>query len=226
MRRTSCALLLHALLKFAAGLLAAGLLLFLPAGTLNYPGARRLLVLLFVPLLLVGAVLFFRAPALLQKRLRAREPQAAHRGVVAASGLLFVLGFAAAGLDFRFGWTSVPPWLVRAASLLLLAAYACYAEVLRENAWLSRTVEVQRGQRVIDTGLYGIVRHPMYLATLALFLSIPLVLGSWVSFAAFLPYPALLVRRIRSEEAVLRAQLPGYAAYMRQVRYRLVPFLW
>ena len=219
-------LLISALTKYLAGLFLMGLLLFLPAGTVNYPGGLLFCGLLFVPMFLLGIILFIKAPSLLEKRLRSKEAQAEQKQVVGLSALMFMGGFVLAGLDFRFGWTSVPPWIVIIASILLLASYGLYAEVMRENAWLSRTVEVQEGQTVVDTGLYGIVRHPMYAMTTLLFLSMPLVLGSWIAFAVFLIYPALMVKRIKNEEALLEAELPGYRDYQKKVRYRMIPFLW
>ena len=219
-------LLLRALTKYLAGLALMGLLLFLPAGTLTYPGGWLFCCLLFGPMLILGIVLFVKAPALLEKRLRAKETQLQQKQVITLSGLMFVGGFVLAGLDFRFGWTAVPRRLVIIASLLLLASYGLYAEVMRENAWLSRSVEVQEGQTVVDTGLYGIVRHPMYAVTTVLFLSMPLVLGSWLSFVLFLVYPALMVKRIRGEEQLLEAELPGYRDYQKKVKYRLFPFIW
>ena len=219
-------LLISALTKYLAGLFFVGLILFLPAGTLQYPNAWRFCALLFLPMLVLGLVLFLKAPALLEKRLHSRENQAAQKQVVGIAALMFMGGFVLAGLDFRFGWTRVPVWLINAASILLLVSYGLYAEVMRENAWLSRTVEVQEGQQVIDTGLYGIVRHPMYAVTTILFLSIPLVLGSWISFAAFLIYPVLMAKRIQGEEALLEKELPGYRQYQKKVKYRMIPFLW
>ena len=219
-------LLRDGLIKYFAGLILLGVFLFLPAGTLRWGNGWLFLALLFIPMLILGIVLYLRAPGLLEKRLNAKEKQTAQKGVQAWSGLMFMAGFILAGLDFRFQWTVVPAWLVLAASLVFLLSYGMYAEVMRENAYLSRTVEVQEGQKVIDTGLYGIVRHPMYTATIFLFLSLPLVLGSWVSFAVFLVYPVLMVVRIRNEEQVLLAGLPGYAEYRNKVRYRLIPFLW
>lgn len=219
-------LLISALAKYLAGLFLVGLILFLPAGTLQYPNGWRFCALLFLPMLLLGLVLFLKAPALLEKRLHSRENQAAQKQVVGIAALMFMGGFVLAGLDFRFGWTRVPVWLINAASILLLVSYGLYAEVMRENAWLSRTVEVQEGQQVIDTGLYGIVRHPMYAVTTMLFLSIPLVLGSWISFAAFLIYPVLMAKRIQGEEALLEKELPGYRQYQKKVKYRMIPFLW
>ncbi len=219
-------LLLQAIAKYLAGLAMMGLVLFLPAGTLCYPNGWLFCGLLFLPMLLLGIVLFLKAPRLLEKRLQARETQAEQKQVITLSLLLFVGGFAAAGLDFRFGWSVVPTWMVISASILLLVSYGLYGEVMRENAWLSRSVEIQDGQQVVDTGLYGVVRHPMYAVTTLLFLSMPLVLGSWVSFCLFLIYPVLLVKRIRNEEALLESGLPGYRDYQKKVRYRMIPFLW
>ena len=215
-----------ALIKFTTGFLLVGALLFLPAGSFLYVNAWLFIALLFVPMLLLGAVLLVKAPELLEKRLNVKETESAQKAVVAISGLMFVIGFAVAGLDFRFGWSHVPLWVVSVAALVLLAAYALYAEVMRENAYLSRTIEVQDDQKVVDTGLYGIVRHPMYTATLWLFLAIPLVLGSWWSLACFLPYIAVIVVRIRNEEKVLEAGLHGYTEYQKRVKYRLIPFVW
>lgn len=219
-------LLLSALTKYLAGLILMGLLLFLPAGTLAYPGGWLFCGLLFIPMLILGIVLFIKAPALLEKRLRTKETQMQQKQVIGLSALMFVGGFVLAGLDFRFGWTQVPRWLIITASLFLLASYGLYAEVMRENVWLSRSVEVQEGQTVVDTGLYGIVRHPMYAVTTVLFLSMPLVLGSWIAFLLFLIYPVLMVKRIRGEEQLLEAELPGYRAYQEKVKYRMIPFLW
>lgn len=216
----------QALFKFALGLLLVGALLFLPAGSFLYINAWLFIALLFAPMLLLGAALLVKAPKLLEKRLNAKETEGAQKGVVAISGLMFVIGFVVAGLDYRFGWSHVPLWAVAVAAVVLLAAYALYAEVMRENAYLSRTIEVQNDQKVVDTGLYGIVRHPMYAATLWLFLAIPLVLGSWWSLVCFLPYIAVIVVRIRNEEQVLEAGLVGYTAYQKRVRYRLIPFVW
>ena len=219
-------LLFNALTKYLAGLLMVGVLLFLPAGTLDYPGAWRFIGLLFIPMLLLGAVLLIKAPELLKKRLASREKETAQKTVIALSLLMFVGSFILAGLDFRFGWSRMPGWVSAAAAVILLVSYALYAEVMRENAYLSRTVEIQAGQKVIDTGLYGIVRHPMYMATTLLFLSIPLVLGSWWAFAVFLIYPVLLAGRIKNEEAVLEAGLPGYREYKQKVKFRMIPLIW
>ena len=219
-------LLLNALTKFAGGLLMVGLLLFLPAGSFEYINAWLFCVLLFVPMLVLGAVLLIKAPDLLRKRLDTKEKEKTQKGVIALSGLLFLGGFIVAGLDFRFGWSQIPAWLVAAASVILLISYGLYAEVMRENAYLSRTVKVHENQKVIDTGLYGIVRHPMYAVTLWLFLAIPIVLGSWFSLICFLHYPIVIVIRILNEEKVLTEGLEGYAAYKKKVRYRLIPFIW
>lgn len=219
-------LLLNAITKYLAGLIIVGLLLFLPAGTPRYPGGWRFVGLLFIPMLLLGVVLFLKAPELLKKRLASREKEDTQKAIVGLTLLMFVGGFIVAGLDFHFGWSAMPGWLSTAASVVLLASYGLYAEVMRENAYLSRTVEVQEGQTVIDTGLYGIVRHPMYMATTLLFLSIPLVLGSWWAFAIFLIYPGLLAGRIKNEETVLEAGLPGYTEYKQKVKFRMIPFIW
>ena len=219
-------LLAQGLLKMLSGMLIVGLVLFLPAGSWNYFNGWLFCGLLFLPMLVLGALLLWKAPALLEKRLNTKEQEKAQMAVVAVSSLLFLAAFVAAGLDFRFGWTHVPIWLVCLAAVLQLAAYGLYAEVMRENAWLSRTVEVQENQKVIDTGLYGIIRHPMYTATILLFLAMPLVLGSWVSFAIMLLYPVVIVFRIRNEEQVLEAGLAGYREYKQRVRCRLLPFIW
>ena len=219
-------LLVNALLKFVSGFAAVGLLLFLPAGTLRYWNAWLFSALLFLPMLMVGILLFLKAPELLEKRLNTREQEGTQKAVVALSALMFCLGCVLAGLDFRFGWSHMPTWLVAAAAVLQLVSYGLYAEVMRENAYLSRTVEIQENQNVIDTGLYGVVRHPMYLAVTLLFLTIPLVLGSWPCFVLFLCTPALLVLRIRNEEQVLVRGLPGYTEYQQRVRWRLIPFIW
>ena len=219
-------LLAQGLLKMLSGMLIVGLVLFLPAGSWNYFNGWLFCGLLFLPMLVLGALLLWKAPALLEKRLNTKEQEKTQMAVVAVSSLLFLAAFVAAGLDFRFGWTHVPIWLVCLAAVLQLAAYGLYAEVMRENAWLSRTVEVQENQKVIDTGLYGIIRHPMYTATILLFLAMPLVLGSWVSFAIMLLYPVVIVFRIRNEEQVLETGLAGYREYKQRVRYRLLPFIW
>ena len=215
-----------ALIKFTAGLLLVGALLFLPAGSLAYMNGWLFIGLLFIPMLFLGIVLLIKAPNLLEKRLSAKEKESTQKGVVALSGLLFIAGFVVAGLDFRFGWSKMPLWVVITASVVLLISYGLYAEVMRENAYLSRTIEVQENQKVVDTGLYGIVRHPMYAVTLWLFLAIPVVLGSWWSLLCFLPYIAVIVIRIRNEETVLEAGLDGYVEYKKRIKYRILPFIW
>ena len=219
-------LMLHALAKYLVGLVLVGAMLFLPAWTLDYPGAWLFIALLFIPMLLMGILLFLKAPALLEKRLHNKESEKAQRGVIALSGLMFPIGFVLSALDFRFAWSHVPLWLTVTASVLFLVGYGMYAEVMRENAYLSRTVEVQEGQRVISTGLYGIVRHPMYLATLLMFLPLPLILGSFFGLIPFALYPVVTVIRILNEEKVLTSGLEGYAAYKARVKYRLIPFVW
>lgn len=216
----------QAVLKFTAGVAMVGLLLFLPAGSLSYWKAWLLMGILFVPMFFAGIIMMGKSPELLRKRLNARETQAEQSAVIKLSGLMFLLGFVLAGLDYRYQWFPLPDWVSWAAAGVFLLAYLFYAEVLRENQYLSRTVEVQEGQKVIDTGLYGIVRHPMYTATLLLFLAMPLVLGSLPSFIMFLAYPAIIVKRIRNEEEVLEKELSGYAEYKRKVTKRLIPFLW
>ena len=219
-------LLLSALTKFLLGLILVGAILFLPAGSFSFTGGWLFIALLFIPMIFLGVALFVKAPDLLEKRLGAKEKENTQKGVVALSGLLFLAGFIVAGLDFRFGWSHVPTWLVITASVALLVSYALYAEVMRENAYLSRIIEVQEGQKVVDTGLYGIVRHPMYAVTVWLFLSIPLVLGSFWSLLCFAPYPIIMAVRILNEEKVLTQGLDGYADYRKKVKYRLMPFIW
>ena len=219
-------LFFSAMTKFALGLVCMAALLFLPAGTVHYGRGWLLLAILFVPMFVAGIVLMAVNPALLRRRLQMREQQAEQKQVIGLSALMFLCGFAAAGLDFRFGWSALPGWTTPCAAVVFLLSYALYAEVLRENTWLSRTVQVQQGQTVVDTGLYAVVRHPMYFAVTFLFLSMPQVLGSLVSFVLFLPFPFLLAKRIRNEEAVLEAELPGYTEYKTRVKYRLIPFIW
>ena len=219
-------LLLDAVKKTVAGVILIGLLLFLPAGTMQYWNGWLFCAVLFIPVVIMGVVLFLKAPDLLRKRLQEKEEQAEQRSVVALSGLMFVGGFVLAGLDFRFGWSGMPNWLVYTAAALFVVGYGLFAEVMRENAYLSRTVEVQENQVVVDTGLYGIVRHPMYSATVLMFLAMPVILGSYVSFVVFLVYPFLIAKRIRNEEQVLEEGLQGYAEYKEKVKYRMVPFIW
>lgn len=219
-------LLFNALTKFIAGILLIGLLIFLPAGTFGYLGGWLFMAVLFVPVLIMGAILLFRAPELLKKRLNGKETDRTQRKVVAFSAIMFLVGFIVAGLDFRFGWSFVPVTIQIIASVIFLSAYGLYAEVMRENAYLSRTVEVTENQRVVDKGLYGIVRHPMYMATILLFLMIPLILGSWYSFIVFLLYPVIIARRIENEEQILSEQLNGYTEYKQSVKYKIIPFIW
>lgn len=219
-------LLISALTKFICGVLAVGLLVFLPAGTLNYRGGWLFCGLLFIPMLILGIVLYMKAPELLKKRLASKEKEKTQKGVVAFSGLAFILSFVLSGLDFRFGWSEVPTWLIILASAVFLISYGLYAEVMRENAYLSRNIEIQEGQKLIDTGLYGIVRHPMYTATVFMFTAIPLVSGSWYGLAPMLTYPVVIVIRILNEEKVLSEGLDGYIDYKKKVKYRLLPFIW
>lgn len=219
-------LLFNALAKFTCGVLLVGLLIFLPAGTLHYPCGWLLMALLFVPMLIAGFVMLGKSPEFLAKRLDAKEKQATQKGVVAFSGLMFIAGFVVAGLDFRFGWSRMPLPVTVVASVLFLLAYALYAEVMRENAYLSRTIKVEEGQKVVDTGLYGIVRHPMYSATILLFLMIPIVLGSWYALIVFAFYPAIIIVRLKDEEALLTRELAGYEDYKKKVKFRLLPFIW
>jgi protein-S-isoprenylcysteine O-methyltransferase Ste14 len=216
----------EAILKFALGVVLVGVLLFWPAGTLDWWNGWLFMGILFVPMFLAGLVMMAKSPNLLRSRLKAKEEQKEQDKVVKLSGLMFLVGFILAGLNVRFGWLTLPDWAVWMAAALFLLAYALYAEVLRENAYLSRTIEVQEGQKVVDTGLYGIVRHPMYAVTLLLFLSMPLVLGSPISFVIFLAYPFLIAKRIRNEEEVLTEGLEGYGDYLNKVKYRLIPFVW
>lgn len=219
-------LFVQAIAKFLLGVVLVGLLIFLPAGTLRFSSGWLLMGILFVPMFGAGLVMLAKNPGLLQSRLKAKETQREQNLVVKLSGLMFIAGFVMAGLDFRFGWLVLPGWVKWVAAALFLIAYLLYAEVLRENAFLSRTIEVQENQTVVDTGLYGIVRHPLYAVTLLLFLSMPLVLDSLLAFLCFLPYPFLIAKRLLSEEAFLEKELPGYAEYKKKVKYRLIPGIW
>ena len=219
-------LFIQALTKFVAGLLLVGLLLFLPAGTFDYWQAWLFIGILFGPMFIAGIVLMVRQPDLLRKRLSAKEEQNEQKRVVALSGLLFVAMFVVAGLNFRFGWLLLPEWTTYVAAVIFLISYALYAEVMRENIWLSRTIEVQENQQVVSTGLYGVVRHPMYSATLLLFLSMPLVLNSVFSFILMLLYIPVIALRIRNEEQVLERELNGYTEYKQRVKYKLIPYIW
>lgn len=219
-------LFIQAITKFLFGFVLIGLMIFLPAGTLSFFNGWLFMGILFVPMFLAGIVMMFKNPDLLKSRLDAKEKQREQSIVVKLSGLMFMSGFIVAGLDFRFGWLTLPKGVVIVAAIVFLVAYILYAEVLRENTYLSRTIEVQENQKVIDTGLYGIVRHPMYSVTLLLFLSMPLVLGSIYSFLIFLSYPFIIAKRIKGEEEFLEKELDGYREYKQKVRYRLIPFIW
>lgn len=219
-------LIIQAIAKYLSGLLLVSVLLFIPAGTIYYWNAWLFIGVLFVPMLIAGIVLSIKNPGLLRKRLNAKEKESEQKKVILLSSLMFIGGFIVAGLDYRFKWLVLPEWLVIAAIAVLLFGYLLFAEVLRENAYLSRVVEVQEGQKVVDSGLYGIVRHPMYASTILLFLSMPLVLGSLFSFLIFLIYPVITVMRIRNEEKVLEKNLEGYSEYKKRIMYRLIPFIW
>ena len=219
-------LFLQAIIKFVFGVLLVGLLVFLPAGTLQFFEGRLFMGILFIPMFFAGIVMMVKNPGLLESRLNAKERQADQGLVVKLSGLMFLAGFIVAGLDFRFEWLTLPKGISIGAAVVFLIAYVLYAEVLRENTYLSRIIEVQENQKVIDTGLYGIVRHPMYFATVLLFLAMPLVLGSLISFVIFLAYPLIIAKRIRGEEQFLEQELPGYKEYKEKVKYRLIPFVW
>ena len=219
-------LFISAIVKFLLGVVLVGVLVFLPAGTLSFTGGWLFMGILFVPMFIAGIVMMVKNPYLLEKRLDAKEEEAEQSLVVKLSGLMFLAGFIVAGLDYRFGWLPLPKMVNIVAAVLFLIAYALYAEVLRENTYLSRTIEVQEDQKVIDTGLYGIVRHPMYSATLLLFLSMPLVLGSLYAFIIFLAYPLIIVKRLKAEEEFLERELKGYKEYKQKVKYRLIPFIW
>ena len=219
-------LLLSAIIKFSFGIIFVGLLLFLPAGTFNYFNAWLFMSLLFIPMFILGIFLFIKSPELLEKRLNAKEKEKTQKGVVGFSAILFLASFLIAGFDYRFDWSVIQMWCVILASVIVLVSYGMYAEVMRENIYLSRTIEVQENQKVIDTGLYGIIRHPMYAVTIWLFLAIPIVLGSWWALLCMVPYPFLIAIRILNEEKVLENNLSGYKEYKAKVKYRLVPFIW
>ena len=219
-------LFISAISKLVIGLGAIATLLFAPAGTFAFPGAWRLLMLLFIPMIIMGVTLLIWAPETLSRRLRSKEERVKQKGVVALSGLLFVASFILAGLDFRFGWSSLPNWALWTSSIVFLLSYGMYAEVMRENEWLSRSIEVMEGQKVVSTGLYGIVRHPMYTATILMFLAMPLVMGSWWAFLVMIPYVLAIVTRIKDEETLLTKELEGYQEYKEKVRWKLIPYIW
>lgn len=219
-------LFFQAIIKFLLGVLIIGTMLFIPAGTFEYWNAWLFMGLLFIPMFLAGIMLMIKNPELLQKRLNAKEKENDQKKVIMFSGLMFVSGFIVAGLNYRFEWIELPNVVIAISSILFIIAYVLYAEVLRENTYLSRTIEVQENQKVIDTGLYGIVRHPMYAVTIMLFLMIPLVLGSLISFIIFLAYPIIIAKRIKNEEKVLEKNLNGYTEYKKKVKYKILPFIW
>ena len=216
----------QAIVKFLGGVLMVGLLLFLPAGTFRYWQGWLLMGILFIPMFIAGLIMMKKSPDLLRKRLDVKEEQSGQKAVIGLSALMFLAAFVVAGLNFRFGWLVLPAWVSWAAAAVFLLAYVLYAEVLRENVWLSRTIEVQENQKVIDTGLYGVVRHPMYMTTLLIFLSMPLVLGSPFSFMIMLFYIPIIAKRIRNEEKVLESGLEGYADYKKRVKYKVIPYVW
>ena len=219
-------LFIQAITKFIFGVLLVGILVFLPAGTFAFMNGWIFMGILFVPMFLAGLVMMAKNPELLKKRLDAKEKQSDQSLVIKLSGLMFLAGFVVAGLNYRFAWHILPMWVSIVAAVVFLIAYLLYAEVLRENTYLSRTIEVQENQKVIDTGLYGIVRHPMYSVTLLLFLAMPLVLGSIISFIIFLEYPFIIAARIKGEEKFLAEELEGYKEYQKRVKYKLIPFVW
>ena len=214
------------IIKFVCGVVIIGILLFVPAGSFGFWQGWLLMGILFVPMFVAGLIMMKRSPGLLRKRLSTKEEQSEQKTVLLLSGFMFIAAFVVAGLNFRFGWLTLPNWIPILFAVVFLLAYALYAEVMRENAYLSRTVEVQENQQVVDTGLYGIVRHPMYMTTLLLFLSMPLVLGSVISFLIMLLYLPIITKRMRNEEQVLAEGLPGYAEYMKKIKYRVIPFIW
>lgn len=219
-------LFIQAITKMVLGIIVVGILIFLPAGTIFFPNGWVLMAVLFVPMFFAGIIMMFKSPELLKRRLNAKEKQKEQSLVVKLSAIMFALGFITSGLDFRFEWSAVPKSVVIFAVMVFLLAYIIYAEVIRENTYLSRTIEVQENQKVIDTGLYSVVRHPMYTETILLFLSMPIILGSVYSFLIFLVYPFIISKRIKYEEEFLEKELGGYAEYKKKVKYRLIPFVW
>lgn len=217
---------IQAFIKFVFGLITVMLLVFVPAGTLNYINGWILIGILFIPMMIMGIVMSVKNPELLKKRLNTKEKISEQKNIIRFSGIIFLTGFIVAGLNYRFKWLIIPQWIVIVSSIIFLLSYAMYAEVLKENTYLSRTVEVQENQKVIDTGLYGVIRHPMYTATIIMFLSIPMVLGSVHSFIIFLLYPVIIVMRLKNEEKFLENNLDGYSQYKNKVKYRLIPFIW
>ena len=219
-------LFIGALVKLMVGLSAIALLLFAPAGTFAFPGAWRLICALFIPMFIIGIAFFIWHPETHSKRLRSKEERTKQKGIVAFSGLIFIASFILAGLDYRFGWSDIPSWIIWGSTTLFLLSYGMYAEVMRENEWLSRSIEVIEGQKVINSGLYGIVRHPMYTATIGMFLSMPIMVGSWWAFMAMIPYVPIIICRIKDEEMLLTNELDGYPEYKQKVKWRLIPYIW
>lgn len=219
-------LFLQAIIKIVLGIFIVGLLIFVPANTLNFWNGWLFMGLLFIPMFIAGIVMMIKTPDLLKRRLDIKEKQGEQKVVVALSGLMFIAGFIIAGLNFRYNWIQIPNIVVIISSIVFLLSYVLYAEVLRENKYLSRTIKVEKNQKIIDTGLYGIVRHPMYFSTIFLFLSMPLILGSIISFVIFLIYPFIIAKRIKNEEEVLEKELEGYKEYKDKVKYRMIPFIW
>ena len=219
-------LFISALSKLIVGLSVIATLLFVPAGTFAFPGAWRLICALFIPMMIIGLVFYIWSPETLSKRLRSKEERTKQKGVVAFSGLIFIASFILAGLDYRFGWSAIPSWVIWGCTTLFLLSYGMYAEVMRENEWLSRSIEVAQNQKVISSGLYGIVRHPMYTATIGMFLAMPILMGSWWAFLAMIPYFPIIVCRIKDEENLLTEELDGYSEYKQKVKWRLIPYIW
>lgn len=219
-------LFISALSKLIVGLSVIATLLFVPAGTFAFPGAWRLICALFIPMMIIGLVFYIWSPETLSKRLRSKEERTKQKGVVAFSGLIFIASFILAGLDYRFGWSAIPSWVIWGCTILFLLSYGMYAEVMRENEWLSRSIEVAQNQKVISSGLYGIVRHPMYTATIGMFLAMPILMGSWWAFLAMIPYIPIIVCRIKDEEILLTEELDGYFEYKQKVKWRLIPYIW
>ena len=219
-------LFFQAMIKILMGIFIIGLLIFVPANTINFWNGWLLMGILFIPIFLAGIIMMIKSPELLKKRLNVKEKENEQKQVILLSGLMFIAGFIIAGLNYRYSWIIIPDFVVIIASIIFVLAYVLYAEVLRENKYLSRTIEVQENQKVVDTGLYGIVRHPMYAATIFLFLSMPLILGSIIAFAVFLLYPFIISKRIKNEELVLERELEGYSEYKKKVKYKVIPFIW
>ena len=219
-------LFFQAIVKYFLGVIIVGLLIFVPAGTLKFWNGWLFMGILFIPMFIAGIVMMIKNPELLRRRLNAKEKEMEQKEVLALSGIMFLLGFVIAGLNYRYSWIVLPNIIVIISSVVFILSYVLYAEVLRENAYLLRTIEVEDNQKLVDTGLYGIVRHPMYAITIWLFLTMPLILGSIISFVIFLIYPIIISKRIKNEEEVLEKDLQGYKEYKEKVKYRMIPFIW